>query len=236
MGILTRLGYIPVGGKPSAVFQQVKEALGYRELSNIGQWGETAKIIRRNNPRSFYPFPPQGPRVNRYGDVPLQGSGSNISTPAGTGIIASTGILSAGQYQLDYCIIQNVIGDQIFLEIADKDNNVKLTLFIVNPNTPLNNNWQRLVIPVASQQKLNFNRAVASGTQIAISFSWTYINPYSSNDPLSLASFRVQSTEPAFPGEVVGSSQGTISSPPSYPEPQGEVGGGDSGGDGGGAP
>jgi hypothetical protein len=144
--------------------------------------------------------------------------------------------MAPGLYQFDFTYWFGTASSTIHLEVFDTVGNVVKTIRMLNTT-----NWNRINLPIARGQGFRLIRETTDGSLQAATIIWTYLSPYRSNDPLSLASPRVQATEPTTLGQTTPSS---VSATPSVTPvevggdggagsaPSGDSGGGDSGSDG----
>ena len=223
------VGYVPVKGRQGFTgFINDEIARGFNGRREWKYIPPVTRGFNRGVPGAIFPFGPIGVgRTNLQGSVPLNGVavGAQITT---TGTLVTTGALSAGQYQFDVAFSggPGFTALDIAFQIVDQLNNVQSSIRF---NFQAIDIWRRFNLPISAGQSLRVQRLTTDSSPMSCSLSWTYLSPYRSNDPLSLASRRVQTTEPT----TLGPTSGFSAAGPSY-EPQVTSyepgGGGDAGG------
>lgn len=189
--------------------------------------------------RPTYPFQVRAPgRTNLTGNARLNGYSSGARNDIAD--YASTDILSAGLYQFDWTIsATNPTNDQLELYIYDRGDNVvtHFTVFLVQGGaTPQGmSQMNRMNLPVSEGQRVALRRTASNTNNMFVAMSWTFLNPFLGNTPLSLAAGRVQATEPGSVTLGGAGTLGTVSVESSTPGYSPGYAGGSDGGDGGGS-
>lgn len=218
----------------------IKEALGYLQPSSIQSWGRTPTMPVFGSIDAmlrFFPLVQSRPRTTLTANAQLNnilaGSHDSNAIPP-TGTILSTDGMAAGLYDFRYFIPDDLTSNEIQLQIRDSFDNIKLFAQVKGSGSLVNQNWQSLIIPLATGFKVNLE-LTATGAALGISrgiFSWRFLNPYDSNQALSVAANRVQFTEVS----VVTPSAIEQPFAPGGSQVSVPIEGGGDGGEGGGAP
>jgi len=153
-------------------------------------------------------FPPLGVgRTNLTGNAVLNGIVSSGFIPAPGGAeMCTTDFLSAGLYQIDYVFsVPNGAADQYELEMLDRGGVIRLSIILLlTLAANASSNQGRINIPVPEGHRLRINRTISSNTNQRVTLAWTFMSPYLSNSPLSIAPHSVQRSESGALGPTSG--------------------------------